>query len=76
MDDIITAIREVQEELSLPKAVKTKLDDIVTILEGPGETRLRASKALTEIEDLSDNTTIPSFVRTQLWNIASLLETL
>jgi uncharacterized protein (UPF0147 family) len=76
MEDIIAAIREVQEETSLPKAVKTKLDDIAAILSGPGETRLKASKALNEIEDLTDNSSVPSFVRTQLWNIASLLETL
>jgi uncharacterized protein (UPF0147 family) len=76
MDDIIAAIREVQEESSLPKAVQSKLEDIITILEGPGETRLKASKVLSEIEDLTDNNAIPSFVRTQLWNIASLLETL
>ena len=75
MDDIIEAIREVQEEMTLPKAVRQKLDDIIALLEGPGDSRLKASKVLCEIEDLSDNAHLPSFVRTQLWNIASMLET-
>jgi uncharacterized protein (UPF0147 family) len=74
MEDIIAAIREVQEETSLPRAAKTKLDDIVTILEGPGDHRLKVSKALSELEELSDGVNLPSFIRTQLWNISSLLE--
>lgn len=74
MEDIVAALREVQEELSLPRAAKVKLDEVIAILEGPGDDRLKASKALSEIEDLTDNSNLPSFVRTQLWNIASQLE--
>lgn len=74
MEDIIAAIREVQEETSLPRAVRMKLDEIVSILDGPGDRRLKVSKALNEIEELSDNSNLQSFVRAQLWNIASLLE--
>lgn len=74
MDDIIEALREVKDEQSLSKAVKNKLDDIIAILEGPGDLRLKTSKALTEIECLSDNSQLPSFIRSQLWNVASLLE--
>jgi uncharacterized protein (UPF0147 family) len=75
VEEIIAAIKEVQEELSLPKAVQQKLEEIISILEGPGDPRLRASKVLCEIEELSDNSHLPSFVRSQLWNIVSLLET-
>ena len=75
MEDIVEAIKEVQEEMSLPKAVKLKLEEIITILQGPGDRRLRASKVIAELEDLSDNSHLPSFVRSQLWNIVSLLET-
>jgi uncharacterized protein (UPF0147 family) len=74
MDDIVEAIKEVQEETSLPKAVRVKLDEIIAILEGPGDRRLKASKVLSELEDLTDNAHLPSFIRTQLWNIASMLE--
>ncbi len=74
MDAIIEAIKEVQEETSLPRAGRTTLDEVVEILEGPGDLRMKVAKALTLLEDLSDNSVIPSYVRSQLWNIASQLE--
>jgi uncharacterized protein (UPF0147 family) len=73
MDTIIDAIKEVLDEQSLSKTCKQQLLEVVIILEGPGDNRLKASKALAAIETVSENG-VPSFVRTQLWNIASLLE--
>ena len=75
MDEIIEAVKEVLDDSGLPKATRTKLEEIVTILEAPGDVRLRVNKAICELEDLSYNTTLPAFIRTQLWNIASMLET-
>lgn len=74
MNEIIAAIKEVLEEPSISKASRQKLDDIISILEGPGDERLKASKAMAELETLSDNSSLPSFVRAQLWNVSSLLE--
>ena len=74
MDNVIAAIKELLEEQSLSKAVRTRLEDIVTILEGPGDAKLKASKALSELEELSDNSSLQGYVRAQLWNISSLLE--
>jgi uncharacterized protein (UPF0147 family) len=75
MQDIIDSLREVLNEGSLPKAAQTKIEEVITILEGPGDERLKANKVLFELEELSYNTTIPSFIRTQLWNVSSMLET-
>lgn len=75
MQEIIDALREVLDDGGLPKAVQAKLDELIVILEGPGEERLKANKVLCELEELSYNTTLPSFIRTQLWNISSMLET-
>lgn len=74
MQEIIDAVREVQEDASLPRAVKLKLEDVIAILEAPGDARLKANKVLCELEELSYNTSLPSFIRTQLWNISSMLE--
>lgn len=74
MDEILQALLEIRGETGLPKAVLVKLDEITGILSGPGDTRLKISKALSEIEELSDNSSLPGFVRSQLWNIASSLE--
>ena len=74
MQEIIDAVREVQGDSSVPKAVKTKLEEIIAILEAPGDSRLKVNKVLCELEELSYNTSLPSFIRTQLWNISSMLE--
>jgi len=76
MNDIIEALREVLDDGGLPKAVQHKLEELVAVLEGPGEDRLKANKVLCELEELSYNTTLPSFIRTQLWNVSSMLETI
>jgi uncharacterized protein (UPF0147 family) len=75
MHDIVASIREVLEESELPKGMRLKLEEIASILESPGDNRLKANKALCELEELSYNTTTPAFIRTQLWNITSMLET-
>jgi uncharacterized protein (UPF0147 family) len=75
MNSILEEIRDVLEDADIPKATRTKLEEIVSILEGPGEPRLKANRALCELEELSYNTTLPAFIRAQLWNISSMLET-
>lgn len=75
MHDVIDALREVLDDGGLPKAVHEKLEELIAVLEGPGEDRLKANKVLCELEEISYNTTLPSFVRTQLWNVSSMLET-
>ncbi len=75
MQEIIDAVREVLDDGALPKAVQLKLEGVIAILEGPGDTRMKANKVLCELEEMSYNTTIPSFIRTQLWNVSSMLET-
>ncbi len=75
MEHVIEAVREVLDDSAVPKATRAKLEEIVAILEAPGDIRLRVNKAICELEDLSYNTALPAFIRTQLWNIASMLET-
>jgi uncharacterized protein (UPF0147 family) len=74
MDDIIATLQEALDDESTPKVVRAKLEDLIALLQGPGDDRLKASKALSELDSLCDSTGLPSFIRTQLWNVSSMLE--
>ena len=51
MERVIEAVREVLDDSALPKATRIKLEEIVVILEAPGDIRLRVNKAICEIEE-------------------------
>ena len=51
MEQVIEAVKEVLDDSGLPKATRVKLEEIVTILEAPGDVRMRVNKAICELED-------------------------
>ncbi len=77
MTQIIEAISELQNDNTVPKNIKTKLQGVTIILQGKDEEiSIKVNKALDELEELSDDANIQSYTRTQLWNIVSLLESI
>ena len=77
MTQIIEAISELQNDNTVPKNIKTKLQSVSIILQGKDEEMsIKVNKALDELEELSDDANIQSYTRTQLWNIVSLLESI
>jgi uncharacterized protein (UPF0147 family) len=75
VDDILESLSELQEDTTIPKNIKTKLQQIVEILKQDADTSIKINKALNELEDISDDANIQPYTRTQLWNIVSMLET-
>lgn len=74
---IIEAINELQNDNTVPKNIKIKLQSIASILNGEEENMsIKVNKALDELEEISDDANIQSYTRTQLWNIVSLLESI
>lgn len=81
MDDknqIINMLEELQEDTSVSKNVKTKIQAMKQELINTSEENLSltVNKLLSDLEDLSSDVNIPMFVRTQIWSVTSLLETL
>lgn len=75
VEDVVSQIEEMKEEKELPKNIKTKLEEIISILKTDGqELSLKIDRALGELEELSDDVNIPSDVRMDLFNLSSLLE--
>lgn len=77
-DQVIGLLEELQEDTSVSKNVKLKINGMKQELEEtPKENlSLTVNKILSDLEDLSSDVNIPMYVRTQVWSITSLLETL
>lgn len=77
LENVLGAIAELQEDSTLPKNIKTKLDLVTGLLKEEKCDRLiMINKALDEIEELSNDINIQPYTRTQLWNLISMLESL
>ncbi len=70
----IAALKELQSDIALPKNITVKIVNTIRFLEQEGETSIKVSKAISEIEDLTENNNLQSFTRTQLFNVVSILE--
>lgn len=76
LSDVLSALKELESDSTLPKNVKTKLSSIIKILESREESSLKKSRALQELESLADDATIASETRTQLFGIQSMLDSM
>ena len=74
--DVIEALKEMQEDMTVPKNVKTKLSEVEGMLNSGEESSIKANKALDMLIEVSDDINIQPYVRTRIWNIVSMLEAL
>ncbi|MBI4140461.1 UPF0147 family protein, partial [Candidatus Woesearchaeota archaeon] len=71
LNGVVGALKELESDTGLPKNVKTKLNQIIKILEGNEEFLLKKNRALHELESLADDASTPSETRTQLFSVQS-----
>ena len=67
-------LKELEEDNTIPKNVRTKITGIINILTGSEELNIKINKALDDLEEISNDTNMQSYTRTQIWNVTSLLE--
>lgn len=78
VSDVTDTIQEIIEDPTLPKNIKSKLEEITVCLKNakPKELRLKVDKCINDLDEISSDVNIQPFVRTQLWSIVSMLEAL
>lgn len=76
LKEVIGVLSELKEDTSVPKNVKTKIENTIEILEGKGELSIKVNKALHELDEVADDSNMQPYTRTQIWNIVSMLEKL
>ncbi|MBN2459534.1 UPF0147 family protein [Candidatus Woesearchaeota archaeon] len=78
VNDVMDTVKEIMEDSSLPKNIKSKLEEITNCLKSCSskEVRLRADKCIHDLDEVSSDVNIQPFVRTQIWSLVSMLEAL
>ncbi len=74
IDDIIEVLRELCEDNTVPRNVKSRIDEIIKSLQKSGEASMKINKALHDLDEIGDDTNLQPYIRTQIWNISSMLE--
>ena len=76
INETISVMKEIKNDETVPKNVKEKLDECITILEGDDEKSMKITKVLHELEEVTTDANLQQYSRAQLFNIISELESL
>lgn len=71
---IIDILKELEDDNTVPRNVKNKIQNTIEILNEDSEISIKKSKALHYLDEIADDVNLQSYTRTQIWNIVSLLE--
>ncbi len=75
LTDVISVLKDLDEDATVPKNIKTKIKEIMNLLASEdAEISIKVNKALNLLDDIADDINIKSYTRTQIWNAVSLLE--
>lgn len=75
VEAVIVSISELQEDNTVPKNVKEKVNSVIEILKDEkAELSMRVDKALQILDGIGEDSNLQSYTRTQLWNVVSMLE--
>jgi len=74
LKDVVVMLSELKKDATVPRNVKNKIENTISILEEKTELSIKVHKALHELEEVADDVNLQPFTRTQIWNVVSLLE--
>lgn len=74
IERIIKSLTKLEEDITIPRNVKIKLQNAVATLKEKTELSIRVNRVLNDLDEIADDTNMQQYTRTQIWNIASLLE--
>ena len=74
IEETIEILKELENDINIPKNIKIKIQAIIGELEGNAEPSIQINKALNELDEISNDPNLEPYARTQIWNIVSILE--
>ena len=72
--DLIECLSQIEEDSSMPRDMKQKIRNAIIALGEDKEFKIKANKALQELDDVANSPNLPSYIRPQVWNVVSMLE--
>ena len=77
LNNAIQTLNQLVSSHSTPKNFKKTINDLMIDLKSEEYSMsVRASNAITSLDDITQNPNVPSFVRTSLWQVVSVLESI
>lgn len=74
-EQIIPLLQQVAADRTVPRNIRTKVEDSVKILQDNKEDiKVRATTVISTLDEVSNDPNIPMYTRTQIWNIVTALE--
>jgi uncharacterized protein (UPF0147 family) len=73
---VIEALNELKEDSTVPKNIKAKFENMITLLQEDTEDSIKVSRVMHEIEEITEDSNMQPYTRTQIFNVVSLLEML
>ena len=73
---VINSLNEIQEDITVPRNVRTQIQNIINTLKEDTELSIKVNKALNELDEISGDVNLQAYTRTQIWNVMSVLEKL
>jgi len=74
INSIVDVLRELEEDITVPRNIKQKIQKCMSILKEPKEISMRIDCALQELDEIGEDSNLQPYIRTQIWNVVSLLE--
>ncbi len=75
IEAVINSLSEIQEDATVPRNVRTQIQNIISILKADTELSIRVSKVLNKLDEIAGDVNLEAYTRTQIWNVISILET-
>jgi len=74
IEDVIGILNELQEDITVPKNVRIKIEKIIDSLKEDTKLPIKINKALNELDEIAADVNLQPYTRTQIWNVISVLE--
>lgn len=70
-------LKQISEDITTPRNIRRSAKNAGEALQVTAESHaVRASNAVSILDDVSQDPNMPSYTRTRIWNVVSLLETI
>ena len=73
---VVNSLNEIQEDASVPRNVRTQVQEVISTLKDDTEVSIKVNKALNKLDEIASDVNLQAYTRTQIWNVMSVLEKL
>ncbi|MFZ3077960.1 MAG: UPF0147 family protein [Candidatus Aenigmatarchaeota archaeon] len=73
-EQIIPLLRQIADDRTVPRNIRTKCEESVNILNGAQDKAVKVNTVISSLDEVTNDPNIPMYTRTVVWNIVSLLE--